>query len=90
MPSVYGDGVWGHDHIMDGPGGSEFNVAWHVVLVLFTNSEAANTHITTEAQLDEALDAGDAFTIETDIVFNCNLVSGATYKRATPLPPVLP
>jgi len=80
--------VWGHDHIMDGPGGSEFNVAWQVVVVLFTNAAAANTHITTEAQLDAALDAGDAITIETDIIFNCNLVSGATYRRATPLPPV--
>ena len=90
VPSVYGDGVWGHDHIMDGPGGSEFNVAWHVVVVLFTNAAAANTHITTEDQLDAALDAGDAFTVDTDITFHCNLVSGATYSRATPSPPVLP
>ena len=87
-PSVYGNGVWGHDHIMDGPGGSEFNVAWQIVVVLFTSAAAANTHITTELQLDAALDAGDAFTIETPIVFNCNLVSGATYNRATPIPPV--
>ena len=36
VPGVYGNGVWGHDHIMAGPGGSEFNVAWHVVVVLFT------------------------------------------------------
>ena len=88
VPSVYGDGVWGHDHIMDGPGGNEFNVTWQVVVVLFTNSAAANTHITTEAQLDAAIDAGDAFTIETPTIFNCNLVSGATYNRATPVPPV--
>src|SRR6266567_4808015 len=87
VPSVYGNGVWGHDHVMDGPGGSDFNVAWHVVVVLFTNAAAANTHITTEDQLDAALDAGDAITVETEIVFHCNLVSGATYSRATPLPP---
>jgi hypothetical protein len=86
VPSVYGNGVWGHDHIMDGPGGSEFNVAWQIVVVLFTNSAAANSHITTEDQLDAALDAGDAFTIETGINFNCNLVSSATYNRATPVP----
>jgi len=90
VPSVYGDGVWGHDHIMDGPGGSEFNVAWHVVVVLFTNSRAAKTHITTEDQLGAALDAGDALTVETEIIFHCNLVSGATYNRAVPLPPVSP
>ena len=90
VPRVYGDGVWGHDHVMDGPGGSEFNVAWQVVVVLFTNAEAAKTHITTEAQLDAAIEAGDAFTIETPTIFNCNLVSAATYRRATPIPPVAP
>src|SRR5215813_5930088 len=52
-PDVYGAGVWGHDHIMDGPGGGEFNVTWHVVVVLFTSPEAAKTHITTEDQLDD-------------------------------------
>lgn len=51
MSSVYGGGVWGHDHIMAGPGGSEFNVAWQLVVLLFTNATAANTHITTEAPL---------------------------------------
>jgi hypothetical protein len=90
MPSVYGDGVWGHDHIMDGPGGREFNVTWQVVVVLFTNAEAAKTHVTTEAQLDAALDAGDAITVPTSVIFHCNLVSAATYNRATPIPPVSP
>lgn len=90
MPSVYGDGVWGHDHVMDGPGGRDFNVTWQVVVVLFTNAEAAKTHITTEAQLDAALDDGDAITIPTSVIFHCNLVSDATYDRATPIPPVAP
>ena len=90
VPSVYGNGVWGHDHIMDGPGGSDFNVTWQVVVVLFTNPAAANAHITTEAQLDAAIDAGDAFTIETPTIFHCNLVSAATYDRATPIPAVSP
>jgi len=83
---VYGAGVWGHDHMMDGAGGSEFNVIWEIVVVLFTNAAAANTHITTEEQLDAALAAGVARTIETGVTFNCNLVSVATYNRATPLP----
>jgi len=86
FPDVY-TGVWGHDHIMDGPGGSEFNVVWQIVAVFFTNSAAANTHITTEEQLDAAIEAGDAVTFNTPITFNCNLVSAATYKRATPLGP---
>jgi hypothetical protein len=87
IPDVYGAGVWGHDHLMDGPGGSEFNVVWQIVVVLFTNSAAANTHITTEEQLDDAIEAGDAMTFNTPVTFNCNLVSAATYKRATPLVP---
>jgi len=87
IPAVYGAGVWGHDHVMDGPGGSEFNVTWQIVVVLFTNSQAANTHITTEKQLDDAIDAGDVMTFDTPVIFHCNLVSAATYKRATPLGP---
>jgi hypothetical protein len=88
VPGVYGDGVWGHDHLLDAPGGSEFNVAWHVIVVLFTNPEAAKTHITTEEGLDAVLDAGDAITIDTPIVFNCSVVPAAPYNRATPLPSV--
>lgn len=90
QPGVYGAGVWGHDHLVDGPGGSEFNVAWHVVVILFTNSTAARTHITTDAQIDAALDAGDAIEIPTDIIFNCNVVSAATYRRAVPFTLGLP
>ena len=90
VPDVYGNGVWGHDHIMNGPGGSEFNVTWHVVIVLFTNAAAANTHVTTEAQLEAALEAGDAFTFETPTIIHGNIVSGAAYSRATPVQPVSP
>lgn len=88
VPAVYGDGVWGHDHIMDGPGGEDFNVGRQVVVVLFTNPSAANIHVTTEAQLEAALDAGDAFTIDTSIVLHAGLVSAATYAHATPRPPL--
>ena len=87
VPDVYGDGVWGHDHIMDGPGGPDFNVGWQVVVVLFTNADAAKTHVTTTAQLDAAIDAGDAFSIVTPTIIHGNLVAGSTYNRATPLPP---
>ena len=86
MPSVYGNGVWGHDHLVDGPGGSDFNIAWHVMVVLFTNSAAANTHVTTDAQVDDLVESGDAIVIP-DVTFNCSVVSGAAYARATPLPP---
>lgn len=87
VPNVYGDGVWGHDHIMNGTGGSDFNVTWQVVVVLFTNLDAAKTHITTEAQLDAAIDAGDAFSIVTPTILHANMVAKATYDRAKALPP---
>jgi hypothetical protein len=89
VPGVYGNGVWGHDHLVDAPGGSEFDVAWEVWVVLFTNADAANNHITTDAELDAAIESGDAFIFPEPIVtFNCNVVSSATYRRATPLPAV--
>ena len=89
VPNVYGDGVWGHDHIMNGTGGSDFNVTWQVVVVLFTNLDAAKTHITTEVQLDAAIDAGDAFSIVTPTILHANMVAKATYDRAKALPPAL-
>ena len=57
MPSVYGGGVLGHDHLLDVPGGSEFNVVWVPILIPFMSTAAAQTHISTEAQLDAALNA---------------------------------
>ena len=89
VPNVYGEGVWGHDHIMNGTGGSDFNVTWQVVVVLFTNLDAAKTHITTEVQLDAAIDAGDAFSIVTPTILHANMVAKATYDRAKALPPAL-
>jgi hypothetical protein len=54
-------------------------------VILFTNAAAANTHITTEAQLDAAISAGDALSIDSGIVFNCSAVPAATYWRGTPV-----
>lgn len=88
VPSVYGAGVWGHDHLVEGHGGKDFQVAWHVVVVLFTSAAAAETHITTAAALDDALDAGRAITIDTPIVIHGNLVSDTVYRLAIPEPAV--
>ena len=89
MPAVYGAGVWGHDHLVDAPGGSEFNVAWQVHLLLFTNAAAANTHITTEEEMDAALDAGDLIDAVPGVtIFNCNVVPARTFNLGTPVPPV--
>jgi hypothetical protein len=88
QPSVYGDGVWGHDHLVDAPGGSEFNVAWEVHVLLFTNSDAANTHVTTEDEMDTLLESGDLVDTFIATTFNCSVVPAATYKRGTPVTPL--
>jgi hypothetical protein len=86
MPGVYGGGVLGHDHLLDGPGGSEFNIAWEPVLVLFTNTAAASEHITTEAQLDAAVARGDVIEVPVpELTFNCSVVPGSLYNRSTPV-----
>ncbi len=86
MPSVYGGGVVGHDHLLDGPGGSEFNIAWEPVLVLFTNTAAASEHITTEAQLDAAAARGDVIEIPLpELTFNCSVVPASLYGRSAPV-----
>ena len=91
--SVYADGVIGHDHLMAGPGShGDFNVAWVPTLVLFTNSAAANTHITTLAQLNAMIASGDVKTVPLDgtngfpnLTFHCSVVSAAAYAHGVPL-----
>jgi hypothetical protein len=86
MPSVYGVGVLGHDHLMDFPGGSDFNISWEPTLVLFTKASAANEHILTDAQIDAAVERGDAIEVPLPpATFLCAAVSGNVYERATPL-----
>jgi hypothetical protein len=91
MPSVYGGGVIGHDHLVGiASTGGDFNILWEPVLVLFTNAAAATTHITTLAQINAAVANGDA--IEVPIppaTFHCSSVSAAAYWRATPAPTVV-
>jgi hypothetical protein len=92
FPGVYGapdgSGVWGHDHIVDPPGAPDWNVAWQVHVILFNNLDSANTHVTTDSQVDDLVNkTHEAIEIVTPIVFNCNIVSASTYQHATPLPP---
>lgn len=88
MPSVYGTDptvVPGHDHLVATPAsGGDFNVAWEVIEVLFTNKAAGNTHITTEAQIDAAVARGDAITVDLGFAFHCSVVSAAAYAQGTP------
>jgi hypothetical protein len=91
MPSVYGVGVIGHDHLLAGPGsGGDFNVAWVPTLVLFTNS-AFVTHITTLAQVEAMAASHEVIVVPLDgthgtpnLTFNCAVVAGAAYARGVP------
>jgi hypothetical protein len=92
MPSVYGGGVIGHDHLMAGPAShGDFNVAWVPTLILFTSSAAAETHITLLSQIEEMLEAGEIIEIPLNgengtpnLTFLCAVVSGKVYLRGTP------
>lgn len=92
VPAVYSGGVWGHDHILAPPGsGGDFNVLWEPIAVLFTNAAAANTHITTLAQLRAAETNGDAFEIPLpQATFHCSVVPASVYNNGTPVTPAPP
>jgi hypothetical protein len=79
----------GHDHLVGVPHTGDFNVAWDVVLVAFTEQAfadgAINNRLLTLAQLNAALAAGDVITIGPVTSFNCSITSAATYLKGTPL-----
>ena len=89
MPLVYGTdptAIPGHDHLVAGPGsGGDFNVAWEVIEVLFTNTAAANTRLVTEEQVDAAVARGDAIEVDLGFAFHCSVVPATTYYRGTPI-----
>jgi hypothetical protein len=87
VPSVYGGGVAGHDHLVGiASSGGDFNVAWTVWVVLFTNPAAANDHLTTLSAINAAIQSGSAFIFPHAITtFHCNAVSAAAYNRGTPV-----
>jgi hypothetical protein len=90
MPAVYGDGVAGHDHLAGvASSGGDFNVIWEPTLVLFTSKDAAMQRITTDAEVDAAVDAGNAIEVPLpQLDFNCTIVGAAVYNHATPAPTI--
>ncbi len=81
--------VVGHDHLIGVAPIGDFNVAWHVILVVFTpqgvNSNASNNRIMTLMDLAAAVSRGDAFEVSTPIVFNCSIVPETVYLKGVPL-----
>ena len=90
MPDVYGDGVAGHDHLAGvAKSGGDFNVIWEPTLVLFTSKDAAMQHLTTDAEIDTAVDSGAAIEVPLpQLDFNCAIVGAAVYNHATPAPTI--
>jgi hypothetical protein len=81
----------GHDHLVGvASTGGDFNVAWHVYLVVFTakafGDGAINSRITTLSQMDGLIVSGDLSNpIPTSIVFNCQVVPKRVYSKGTPV-----
>ena len=89
MPSVYGTNPYalpGHDHLVATPGsGGDFNIAWEVVEVVFKNKAAANTRLTTEDQINDAVAHGDAMKVDLGFAFHCSVVPAVVYWNGTPV-----
>lgn len=88
-PTVYSGGVAGHDHLMDFPGGPDFNIAWEPTVLLFTPKGVAdgtvNTHIVTDAQIQAAITNQDVKVIAVPLrTFICAPVPDVLYDMATP------
>ena len=85
---VYTGGVLGHDHLVGiASTGGDFNVLWEPVVILFTNSKAANTHMTTLSQIQAALAGPNPAAIAIPLpgaTFHCAAVSAAAYAQGTP------
>jgi hypothetical protein len=81
--------VIGHDHLIGVPHTGDFNVAWHVILVVFTPQGVAdgaiNNRITTLQELATVVSNGDAFEVSTAITFNCSIVPSTVYFHGVPL-----
>jgi hypothetical protein len=91
-PTVYGAGVIGHDHLMDFPGGRDFNIAWEPMFVLFTPQGAAdgavNEHVLTDARIDTLAANGDVKVFPRPTrTFICTPVPERLYDMAAPLTP---
>jgi hypothetical protein len=88
-PTVYASGVAGHDHLMDFPGGPDFNIAWEPTVLLFTPKGVAdgtvNTHILTDSQIQDAIDNQDVKVVPLpQRTFICASVPKIIYDRAAP------
>jgi hypothetical protein len=86
-PSVYSDGVVGHDHVLDFPGGDDFNIAWEPVVVLFKSKADANEHVVTDDRILQLYGQGKVDLIPLPgATFLCAIVPQRIWNMATPVP----
>ena len=92
VPTVYGGGVLGHDHLIGVANtGGDFNIIWEPVLVIFTNAEAATHRLLTLDGINSAVSSGNAFLVPVPQAdFHCSVVPESAYAKATPAPTVGP
>lgn len=84
VPSVYGGGVLGHDHLSP-PHGHGFHVTEYPVLVLFTSAGAANQRLTTRAAVQAAAGRGEVVLVPfPDFSFVNAIVNQNLYVRGRP------
>jgi hypothetical protein len=80
--------VAGHDHLVGVPHTGDFNVAWQVILVVFTpkavTDGAINRRMLTFQDIADAVTSGDAFEADTAITFNCSIVPATVYYNGVP------
>lgn len=57
--------------------------------MLFTNATAANNRLTTLAQINAAVNSGNAFEVLLpQLTFHCEVVPANVYANSTPVTPV--
>ena len=80
--------IIGHDHLIGVKPTGDFNVAWHVFELSFTQKgfkdRAINQRLMTLAQVDAAIRNLDVMVID-DVAFNCSIVPQTVYDLGTPL-----
>jgi hypothetical protein len=82
--------VKGHDHLVGvASTHGDFNVAWHVKLVVFTakafGDGTINHRVTTIGQLTTLQTNGELIELDTPITFNCSVTAERTYDLGTPV-----
>lgn len=86
-PGVYGGGVAGHDHVLDFPGGDDFNIAWEPVVVLFRPGANTNEHVVTDSRILELYSQNKVDLIPLpQATFLCAIVPQRLWDMATPVP----